>query len=143
MRPGWEQAPLDGTTVILDCWTAEDAWIIDGFGPLPVIERRPDCSDTIVHVDYRFSRHLWWSTKRQVASRLRGKAWDGKRLPPKSVLLLQSLRRLHAMRPQLLEMTSRGDRAGKLVHLRSPAEMRRWLDSVDGVAVSRPTSRDR
>ena len=130
-RTGWERAPLDETATILNGWVAEEAWIIDGFGPLPVLDRRFDRADTIVHVDHGFSQHLWWAAKREVATRLRGTSWGGRRLPPKSVLLAKTLRRVHAMRPQLLEMTSRGDRAGKLVHLRSPAEMRRWLDSVE------------
>jgi adenylate kinase family enzyme len=132
-RPGWERAPLDETARILDGWSADDAWIIDGFGPMPVIERRMDRADTIVYVDFPFARHLWWSAKRQVASRLRGQAWAGHLLPPSSVLLFRTLRRVHAMRPQLVDLVSRGGRAAKLVHLRSPAEVKRWLASVERV----------
>lgn len=64
-RPGWHRAPLDEAAQILDDWAAREAWIIDGFGPLPTIERRFDRADTIIHVDFPFWRHLWWSTKRQ------------------------------------------------------------------------------
>lgn len=130
-RPGWERAPLDETARALEQWAEGDTWIIDGFGPMPVIERRLDRADTIVHVDHPFHRHLWWSAKRQITSRLRGAAWAGQRRPPPNALMLRTLRRVHGMRPRLLEMTSRGDRATKLVHLRSPAEMRRWLASVE------------
>jgi adenylate kinase family enzyme len=129
--PGWERAPLEETVLELERWAAGDAWIIDGFGPLPVIDRRFDRADTIIHVDYAFARHLWWSAKRQVASRLRREAWAGQARPPKSVALFQTLLRVHALRPRLLELTSRDDRGAKLVHLRSPAEMRRWLDALE------------
>jgi adenylate kinase family enzyme len=129
--PGWQRAPLDETARVLDGWAADESWIIDGFGPFPVIERRLDRADAIVYVDLPFARHLWWSAKRQVASRLRGQAWAGQTRPPPSFLLLRTLRMVDGMRPQLLEMVSRGERAAKLAHLRSPGELRRWLDSVE------------
>jgi adenylate kinase family enzyme len=129
--PNWRAAPQDETTVILNEWATRDAWIIDGFGPMPVIERRLDRADTIVHVDFPFWRHLWWSAKRQLASRLRRTAWGGQERAPSTVRLFQTLRRVHRMRPQLLELTSSGARASRLVHLRSPDEMRRWLTSVE------------
>ena len=48
--------------------------------------------------------------------------------------MLRSLRHIHRVRPQLLELVSRGDRSAKLVHLRSPRELGRWLGSVERVA---------
>jgi hypothetical protein len=45
--------------------------------------------------------------------------------------LFRTFRMVDGLRPRLLEMVSRGDRAAELVHLRSPGEMRRWLDSVE------------
>jgi len=133
-RPGWERAPLDETARILDGWADDDAWIIDGFGPLPVIERRMDRADTIVYVDFPFAVHLWWAAKRQLRSLWRGEAWAGQRRAPSSWLLARTLRRVHATRPQLAELVSRGERAAKVVRLDSPAEMRRWLASVEPAA---------
>jgi len=49
--PGWRRAPLDEVAPILEGWAADDAWIIDGFGPWPVIDRRMGRADTIVYVD--------------------------------------------------------------------------------------------
>jgi adenylate kinase family enzyme len=115
--PGWRHAPFDETARILHGWASGEDWIIDGFGPFPVIERRLDRADTIVYVDFPFARHLWWSAKRQVAARVRGEAWAGQRHPPPNLLLFRTLRRVDRMRPQLLEMVSRGDRAAKLVQL--------------------------
>jgi hypothetical protein len=34
---GWRRAPLDEVAHTLDAWAAEDSWVIDGFGPWPVI----------------------------------------------------------------------------------------------------------
>src|SRR6266581_2232309 len=50
--------------------------------------------------------------------------------PPPSLLLFRTLRRVHGMRPDLLELVTKGGRAVKLVHLRSPREMARWLEEV-------------
>ncbi|OLC19908.1 MAG: hypothetical protein AUH33_04810 [Chloroflexi bacterium 13_1_40CM_68_21] len=57
--PGWQRAPLDETPRTLDTWAAADSWIIDGFGPWPVIDRRMERADTIVYVDFPLRTHLW------------------------------------------------------------------------------------
>jgi len=111
--PGWRRASLDETARTLEAWAAEDSWIIDGFGPWPVIDRRMERADTIVYIDLPFRTHLWWAAKRQVASRL-----------------FRTLRRVNALRPQIFEVVSRNDRSAKLVHLRSPAAIARWLTEV-------------
>lgn len=128
--PGWRRAPLDEVALILEGWAANDSWIIDGFGPWPVIDRRMGRADTIVYVDFPFRTHLWWAAKRQVVSRVRRRAWGGQSAPPPSLLLFRTLRRVHAMRPDLLELVTKGGRAAKLVHLRSSREMARWLGEV-------------
>jgi adenylate kinase family enzyme len=127
---GWRRAPLDEVARTLEAWAAEDLWIIDGFGPWPVIDRRMGRADTIVYVDLPFRTHLWWAAKRQVVSVVRRKAWAGQDAPPPTLLLFRTLRRVHAMRSDLLELVTKGGRAAKLVHLRSPHEMTRWLDDV-------------
>jgi adenylate kinase family enzyme len=128
--PGWRRAPLDEVAHVLEGWAAKDAWIIDGFGPWPVIDRRMGRADTIVYVDLPFHTHLWWAAKRQVASLGRGHAWAGQSAPAPLLLLFRTLRRVHAMRPDLLELVTKNGRAVKLVHLRSPHEMTRWLNDV-------------
>ena len=128
--PGWRRAPLDEVAPILEGWAADDSWVIDGFGPWPVIDRRMSRADTIVYVDLPFRTHLWWSGKRQVVSLIRGRAWGGQSAPPPSLLMFRTLRRVHAMRPDLLELVTKNGRAAKLVHLRSPRDMTRWLDEV-------------
>jgi len=133
---GWRRAPLDEVASILEGWAAQDSWIIDGFGPWPVIDRRMGRAETIVYVDLPLRTHLWWAAKRQVVSVVRRRAWAGQSAPPPSLLLFRTLRRVHAMRPQLLELVTKNGRAAKLVRLRSPREMTRWLSEV-----TRPTAK--
>jgi len=127
---GWRRAPLDEVALILDGWAAQDSWIIDGFGPWPVIDRRMARADTIVYVDLPFRTHLWWAARRQVASVVRRRAWAGQSAPPPSRLLFRTLRRVHAMRPQLLELVSKSGRTANLVHLRSPRKQTRRLAEI-------------
>ena len=47
-----------------------------------------------------------------------------------SMLLLRTLRRVEAMHADLLDLVTREGRATKLVHLRSPRDIARWLDDV-------------
>ena len=131
---GWRRAPLDEVAYTLEAWAAEDSWIIDGFGPWPVIDRRMGRADTIVYIDLPFRTHLWWAAKRQVVSLVRHRAWAGQSAPPSSLLLFCTLRRVHAMRSDLLELVTKSGRDKKLVHLRSSREMARWLGEVTRTA---------
>jgi adenylate kinase family enzyme len=136
--PGWRRAPLDEVVPILEGWAADDAWIIDGFGPWPVIDRRMGRADTIVYLDLPFRTHLWWAAKRQVVSLVRRRAWAGQSTPPPSLLLFRTLRRVHAMRTELRELVTKNGRSAKLVHLRSRREMTRWLDDITRKAAAVP-----
>jgi len=127
---GWRRAPLDAVAQTLEGWAVEDVWVIDGFGPWPVIDRRMARADTIVYVDLPLRTHLWWAAKRQVLSLVRGQAWAGQSARPSSLLLFRTLRRVHAMRFDLLELVTKDGRATKLVHLRSPRDIARWLGGV-------------
>jgi len=129
-QPGWRRAPLDEVAQTLDAWATDDSWIIDGFGPWPVIDRRMARADTIVYVDFPLRTHLWWAAKRQIVSLVQRRAWGGQSAPPPSLLLFRTLRRVHAMRSDLLELVTKSGRDAKLVHLRSPREMARWVSDV-------------
>jgi adenylate kinase family enzyme len=133
--PGWRRAPLDEVAHTLEAWAAEETWIIDGFGPWPVIDRRMGRADTIVYVDLPFRTHLWWAAKRQVVSLLQRRAWAGQDAPPPTLLLFRTLRRVNAMRPDLLQLVTKNGRAAKLVQLRSPGAMTRWLADVTRTTV--------
>ncbi|MCB0385683.1 MAG: hypothetical protein KDD43_09840 [Bdellovibrionales bacterium] len=65
---GFEPRPEEETRQILDKVAAENRWIIDGFGPLDVIERRFERADLIIFVNFPVWRHYWWAAKRQLKS---------------------------------------------------------------------------
>ena|SRR5436309_6235268 len=87
--------------------------------------RTRSCTST-----FHFGRILWWAAKRQIASRLAGRAWAGQTAAPPTLRLFRTLSRVNALRPQIFDVVSRNDRAAKLVHLRSPAAIARWLTEV-------------
>lgn len=64
--PGWTLLSDDAIAATHDSWLAEDAWIIDGYGPWDPMIDRFGKADMILHVDHPFWRHVWWVTKRQV-----------------------------------------------------------------------------
>ena len=92
-------------------------------------------ADTIVYVDLPFATHLWWAAKRQVISLVTGRAWAGQSAPPSTLLLFRTLRRVNAMRPDLVQLVTKNGRAAKLVHLRSAGAMARWLAEVTRTTV--------
>ena len=123
-RPDWSRTPIPEVERTLDRWIAANAWIVDGFGPWPAIERRFDAADTIVWVDFPLRTHLWWAAKRQALWRTTP---DGRRRPPTPLMFKTILRVHRVLRPQL--EASLGRYPEKLVRLRSPRELRRFLEN--------------
>lgn len=125
-RPDWSRTPLDEVERILDGWIASDAWIVDGFGPWPAIKRRLDAADTIVWVDFPLRTHLWWTAKRQLRWRTTA---DGRRRPPMFAMFATIVRVHRVYRPQIEAAVTAPARSGKLVHLRSPRELKRFAEA--------------
>lgn len=65
-RPDLSVRPLDETRALLRAVEAEERWLIDGYGPLDLLEPRLRRADRIVFVDFPRWRHIWWLTKRQL-----------------------------------------------------------------------------
>lgn len=63
--PGMQMRPLADTRTALNSVTSQDAWIVDGFGPLDLLEKRFALADKIVFIDLPLWRHYWWAIKRQ------------------------------------------------------------------------------
>jgi adenylate kinase family enzyme len=64
-QSGWLRTPGEECDSRLDQLSAEDRWIIDGFGNDEVIERRLRAADAVVFVDFPLPVHYWWACKRQ------------------------------------------------------------------------------
>lgn len=116
-RGDWSRAPASGVVRTLDGWLAADGWIIDGFGPFACVRRRLDAADTIVWVDLPLRTHLWRALRRQLVRGERRPTW----------LMLKTIVRVHRrFRPRWKAelVTNRH----KLVRLRSPGALRRFLE---------------
>lgn len=66
--PGMVIRPLPETRDFLNAITAQDKWLVDGFGPLDILEKRFALADQIVFIDLPLWRHQWWTIKRQISN---------------------------------------------------------------------------
>lgn len=72
-QPHWQPAPSDEFHAAHEELIARDSWIIDGVGSWHSIKARLLRADTFIHIDLPFPQHLFWVTKRQIASLITGK----------------------------------------------------------------------
>lgn len=124
---GMKIRPLDETRKILKDIMAQDRWLIDGYGPLDLIEKRFQAADKIIFIDFPLWRHYWWLTKRQIQNLWSHRAelpadcnevsWQHTRK------LYRTLKSAHRqMRPELLVIFSRENLRDKMIYIRSLQE---------------------
>jgi adenylate kinase family enzyme len=112
----------------------EEAWIIDGYGCTASAFERFAAGDTLVHVDLPLALHHWWVTKRLA----KGLFATPEGWPPGSPVWESSLSSYRVLWRCHRHLTPRDRRlvaesASKRVHhLRSPREIRTFLDAVRG-----------
>lgn len=114
--------PFAETIEILNRIQGQSDWIIDGFGPLDIIEKRFELADKIIFVDLPLWRHYFWSGKRLLKS-----IWSPRAELPKGSyeISLEHIRKLfetidrihHKMRPELLRILGREQFKRKLIHI--------------------------
>ena len=65
--PGWQIAPEEAVAAAEADFSSQHArWVIDGWGPWPMIERRFRAADLVVHVDLPIWMHFWHAAERQL-----------------------------------------------------------------------------
>lgn len=122
--PGMVVRPLDETRKILKEITLQENWLIDGFGPLDLLEERFLMADKIIFIDLPLWRHYWWCTKRQI------KSFKVKRaeLPEgcneatlkHTVKLFQTLWRVHKkMKPELMKIFNKEKIKPKMIYIKN------------------------
>lgn len=121
---GMRIRPHQETIKILREIQAKDHWLIDGYGPLDIIEQRFQLADQIIFIDFPLWRHYWWSLKRQINS-----LWFPRQeLPPEcfeanfhqTYKLFRTIWKVHTkMRPELLRILSRPNLREKVCHIRT------------------------
>jgi hypothetical protein len=133
-KPGWTAASAAELKHAHDQWLAAPAWIIDGWGSWDAIMARFDLADTIIVIDFPLALHYWWAIKRHATCLFQSNpAWPppGCRALPVTWRLLKMIWQIHrTMRPQLLELAEQYDERARVIHIRSPHEMRRLVLSA-------------
>jgi adenylate kinase family enzyme len=107
----------------------QESWIIDGYGPLDILQERLQASDKIIFIDFPIWRHYWWCTKRQIANLRRRQREE---LPEgcdeasleQTLKLYKTLWQVHTkMRPELRRILSREHFKSKTRHV---SNIRDW-----------------
>ncbi len=107
----------------------QTSWIIDGYGPLDLIEKRFAKADRLVLVDLPLARHLWWCSKRQIKNLFTKReelpeacneaSWQH------TQKLFQTLWKMHLqMRPELLRILAREPLREKVISIHSLSELK-------------------
>lgn len=132
--PGMKIRPLDETRKVLKEFCEQDSWIVDGYGPLDLLEPRMRQADLIVLIDLPVWRHYFWCLRRQLFS-----FWQPRQeLPigcselswPHTRKLLKTIHEMHTkMRPELLRILSRETYRDKTTILKDVRQLRSYSPS--------------
>jgi adenylate kinase family enzyme len=111
----------------------QDAWIIDGFGCVESAWERFSRADTLVYVDLPLVTHYWWVTKRFIKALW--KAPEG--WPENSPLWSSTMAGYRViplchrnLTPRYRQLVADAAGSKRVHHLRSPAEMAAFLNTV-------------
>lgn len=112
---------------ILEKIHSENSWIIDGYGPLDILEKRFEICDRIVFLDFPLWQHYWWALKRVLKS-----PWSPRQeLPPNCndfnwqqiSKLFRTIWKVHyKMRPQIIKIIGRPANHKKAIFICSMAD---------------------
>ncbi|WP_413581054.1 adenylate kinase [Bdellovibrio sp. HCB288] len=107
----------------------QNAWIIDGYGPLDILEKRLQLADRIVMIDLPLWRHYWWASKRQLQN-----LWSPRRELPEGCSeiswaqtkkLYKTIGTVHRlMRPELIRILNRENIKSKVVWIRNLSQLK-------------------
>jgi adenylate kinase family enzyme len=132
-KPGGDPVPHDEYLKVHADILGRAAWIIDGFGCTPSAWQRFAAADTLIYPDLPMLRQRWWVTKRF----LKGLFANPEGWPDNSPLwssTLQCYRTLNLcerhMAPRYRQLVIDAAASKQVHHLRSPRQIRRFLDAV-------------
>jgi adenylate kinase family enzyme len=138
--PGWSQPDAEDFRGRVEPFVRADAWVVDGnysskLGDL-VLQR----ADTLVWLDLPLARILWRVWKRTIGRIVsQAELWSGNRETWRNAffmrdsLFLWAVKTHRRFRRRLPVRLARDEYAHiRLVRLRSPREIRRWVEQTDG-----------
>lgn len=112
----------------------QSQWLIDGYGPLDIIEKRFSLSDKIIFIDFPLWRHFWWCSKRQVQN-----LWSRREELPEgcnelsyehTLKLFKNIWKVHKlMRPELLRIFAREQHRNKVIFVKSLSDWNRLYNN--------------
>jgi adenylate kinase family enzyme len=137
---GMNIRPHDQSIAILSQAQSQERWIIDGYGPLDILQDRLEKAEKIIFIDLPLWRHYWWATKRQIkglwSPRAELPAYCDDVTVKQTLLLFKSIWKVHKkMRPEMLKILAREKLKAKVLVIRSLSEMRDMTRAI----VCRPT----
>lgn len=122
------------TREILKDVSNNDKWIIDGFGPLKIIEDRFQKADVVIFIQFPLWRNYWWCFKRQVkgfySRRLELPAGCFESTIPHTIKLMKTIWNVHfGMWPQLDRIFAQEIYRKKIFYIRTLGDFNRILSS--------------
>jgi adenylate kinase family enzyme len=126
INPGWRETDLTELQKKLDEIFKNDCWIIDGMGPLEILETRIEKSDAVLFIDLPLYIHLWWACKRQVycAFRERSDFVEGCPMLPRTFYILRDILKVdREWTPRIRDMLQQYPNQIQLFHIRSVKEL--------------------
>lgn len=128
--PGMKIRPHTESIQILSAIQQQDQWLIDGYGPLDILQERLRLASSIVLIDLPLWRHYWWCTKRQIKN-----LWSRRDELPEGCSettwyqikkIYKSLWQVHfKMRPELLRILEREEFSHKVTYIRNISDWQR------------------
>lgn len=126
--PSLKLRPLEETRARVREVTAMESWLVDGYGPLDILEERLKLADVILFIDLPLRTHYFWAAKRVITN-----FWSRRAELPKGVSelnlshtlkLFQTIRRIHEkMRPEMLKILNRSEFKNKTIWIQ---DRKRW-----------------
>ena len=127
--PGLVFRPFKESIEILKKEQEKSEWIIDGFGPLDILEERLKLADQIIMIDLPLKTHYFWAFKRVVKNIFQGQR---KELPANCketkfnhiVKLFKTIHQIHTkMRPEMLRILGREIYRHKTVMIKNSQDL--------------------
>jgi hypothetical protein len=130
--PSWELVPEGIVRAELARAQQDPRWVIDGFGPWPVIEARFSRADAIVFVDLPLWMHYEWAANRQLALMTGAARGFGERDAPPTGALFETMWRVHTdFRPRLLELVEAHRKHAQVFHITTPDELEAFAAQLE------------
>lgn len=130
---GLKFRPFTESIQLLKLEQVKQKWIIDGFGPLDILEERLKLADQIIMIDLPIATHYFWAFKRVLKNIFMNQRSE---LPPNSsernwnhiVKLFKTIHQVHTkMRPEMLRILSRDAYKQKTLLIQNTKDLNRLM----------------